>query len=77
MYISLEVLQTTVIEAELILNDWPLTYFSDDIWDQEPLAPSYLLHGRRLTTLTLLPSERMSRTMKITNLESMHVQIVV
>ena len=50
-HVNLEVLQTIVIEVELILNDRPLTYFSDDIRDPEPLTPSHLLHGRRLTSL--------------------------
>ena len=51
-HVSLEVLQTIVIEVELILNDRPLTYFSDDIiCDPEPITPSHLLHGRQLTTL--------------------------
>ena len=48
---STAVLQTIVIEVELILNDRPLTYFSDDIRDPEPLTPSHLLHGRRMNSL--------------------------
>ena len=50
-HISFEVLHTTVIEVELILNDLPLTYYPNDMRDPEPLTPSHLLHGRRLTSL--------------------------
>ena len=38
-YVSLEVLQTIVIGVELILNDQPLMYFSDNICD-----PVHLTH---------------------------------
>ena len=44
-------LQTLVVEAEATLNDRPLTYISNDLRDPEPLTPSYLLYGRRITTL--------------------------
>ena len=40
-----------MIEVETILNDRPLTYISDNLADSEPLTPSHLLHGRRLTRL--------------------------
>ncbi|XP_063435728.1 uncharacterized protein LOC134716648 [Mytilus trossulus] len=49
-YITLEDLQTIVTEIEAVLNDRPLTYVSTDIEDQEPLTPSHLLYGRRITT---------------------------
>ena len=38
---SLEVLQTIVIGVELILNDQPLTYFSDNICDPEHLTIAF------------------------------------
>ena len=50
-FITLEALQTLVVEIEAVLNDHPLTYQSADIMDPEPLTPSYLLYGRRITTL--------------------------
>ena len=50
-HVSLEVLQTIVVEVELILNNRPITYLSDDIRDPEPLTPAHLLHGRSLTSL--------------------------
>jgi len=50
-HISLQVLQTVVVEVELILNNRPLTYLSDDIRDPQPLTPSHLLHGRTLNKL--------------------------
>ena len=49
--ISPPMLQTLVVEVEATLNDRPLTYLSEDPRDTEPLTPSYLLHGRRITTL--------------------------
>ena len=49
--ISLPMLQTLVVEVEATLNDRPLTYLSEDPRDPEPLTPSYLLYGRRITTL--------------------------
>ena len=48
-HINLRTLETIVIDVETILNDRPLTYISDDQADPQPLTPSHLLHGRRLT----------------------------
>ena len=45
-----EMLQTAVTEIEKIMNDRPLTYISSDINDSEPLTPSHLLYGRRITS---------------------------
>ncbi|XP_065902524.1 uncharacterized protein [Dysidea avara] len=50
-FITLESLQTLVVEIEAVLNDRPLTYQSADITDPEPLTPSHLLYGRRITSL--------------------------
>ena len=50
-FITLLELQTLTVEIEGILNDGPLTYVSSDIQDDEPLTPSHLLHGRRITSL--------------------------
>ena len=50
-FITLEALQTLIVEIEAVLNDRPLTYQSSDIIDPEPLTPSHLLYGRRITTL--------------------------
>lgn len=49
--VSMEVLQTIVTEVECIVNDRPLTYTSIDPNDQEPLTPSQLIYGRRITSL--------------------------
>jgi len=47
-FISLDQLQTVVIEIESMLNDRPLTYVNSDLQDSQPLTPSHLLHGRRI-----------------------------
>ena len=44
-------LQTIVVEIEVLLNDRPPTYVSDDLSDLEPLTHAHILHGRRLTRL--------------------------
>jgi len=44
-------LQTLAVEVEFILNDRPITYVSGDVVDEEPLTPSHLLYGRRITPL--------------------------
>ena len=49
-FITLEALQTLVVEIKAVLNDRPLTYLSADVADLEPLTPSHLLYGRRITT---------------------------
>ena len=50
-FIVLEALQTLVVEVEVVLNDRPLTYLSANVTDLEPLTPSQLLNGRRITML--------------------------
>ena len=49
--VVLPVLQTVIVEIEAVLNDRPLTYVSADLKDPEPLTPSHLLCGRRITSL--------------------------
>jgi hypothetical protein len=49
--VTLEELQTISSETEAILNDRPLTHVSSELEDAEPLTPSHLLYGRRITTL--------------------------
>jgi len=45
-FVTLNVLQTTIVEVEAVLNDCPLTYLSSTTGDPEPLTPSHLLYGR-------------------------------
>ena len=39
------------MEIEATLNDRPITCVSSNIGDEEPLTPSHLLYGRRITSL--------------------------
>ena len=45
-------LQTLIVEIKTVLNDRPLTYVSSDLNDVEPLTPSHLICGRRITSLS-------------------------
>ena len=56
-HVTLATLETMVVEIEAVLNDRPLTYLSDDIQDLQPLTPSHLLYGRRITRV---PHEQVS-----------------
>ena len=47
-FVTIQQLETIVIEIEAMLNDRPLTYVSPDLSDPEPLTPSHLLFGRRI-----------------------------
>ena len=49
--VTIEILQTVITEIEAMLNDRPLTPLPSNSDDLEPLTPSHLLHGRRLTAL--------------------------
>ena len=49
--ITLTELQTLAVEVEAILNERPITHVSSDVSDEEPLTPSHLLYGRRITHL--------------------------
>ncbi|XP_071138753.1 uncharacterized protein [Mytilus edulis] len=55
-HVNDETLRTVLTEIEATLNDRPVTYISTDIRDPEPLTPSHLIHGRRITTLPYVSS---------------------
>ena len=44
-------LQTLIVEIEVVHNDRPLTHVSSGLSDPEPLTPSHLICGRRITSL--------------------------
>ena len=50
-FITLNDLQTIIVEVEAVLNDRPLTHLSSVTGDPEPLTPSQLLCGRRIVPL--------------------------
>ena len=50
-FVTLPMLQTLIVEIEAVLNDRPLTHVSSDLSDPEPLTPSHLICGRRITSL--------------------------
>ena len=49
--VTLEELQTVIVEIEAVLNDRPITFVPSDINEAEPSTPSHLLYGR----ITSLP----------------------
>jgi hypothetical protein len=49
--ITLTALQTLVTQIEAVINDRPITYVSCDVTDLEPLTPTHLLYGRKITSL--------------------------
>ena len=51
VFVTLTVLQTTIVEVKAVLNDQPQTYLSSATGDPEPLTPSHLLCGRRIVPL--------------------------
>ena len=48
---TLESLQTIIVEVEAVLNNRPLTYFSADVNDSDPITPLHLLYGRSIISL--------------------------
>ena len=48
--LSMDELATVVTEIEVSLNSRPLTYLSDEDWG-EPLTPSHLVFGRKISSL--------------------------
>ncbi|XP_053374348.1 uncharacterized protein LOC123532288 [Mercenaria mercenaria] len=55
---NFDALTTTLItEVECIINDRPLTHSSTNPADDEPLTPSHLLYGRRITS-PIYPDDR-------------------
>ena len=50
-FVTLQILETVVVEIEGMLNDRPLTYVSSDISDPEPLTPAHLIYGRRIVSV--------------------------
>ena len=50
-FVTMETLQTIVSEIEAVMNDRPLTHVSSNIDDLEPLTPSNVFYGRKMTSL--------------------------
>jgi ribonuclease HI len=55
--VTLDKLNTIIVEIEAQINERPLTYVSPDINDPKPLSPSMLLYGH---SLTVLPHQHLS-----------------
>ena len=55
--LSVSDLETLVVQIECRLNDRPITYVSSDINDPQPLTPSHLISGHRLTQFPNLVDE--------------------
>jgi hypothetical protein len=53
--LTYEELSTIVVEVEGLINSRPLTYvFDDDETCTSSLCPSYLIYGRRITTIIII-----------------------
>ncbi|XP_065916009.1 uncharacterized protein [Dysidea avara] len=50
-HVTLDSLQTIVVEVEAVLNNRPLTHVSADVNDIDPITPSHLLYGRPIISL--------------------------
>lgn len=50
-YVDYHTLSTVITEIEAVINDRPLTYISTAQSDLQPLTPSHLVSGRRITVL--------------------------
>ena len=57
--ITLEELNTIIVQIESRLNDRPLTYICDDNRDQSPLTPSHLIFGRRIICFPYINTEEL------------------
>jgi len=66
-HVSLLTLETIVVKIEAILNDRPLTFVLSELGDPEPLTPTHLLHGCRITCLPHQHREFVSKIRKYTN----------
>jgi len=68
------------VEIEAVLNDRPLTHVLSDLSDPEPLTPSHLICGRRITSLPhTVVDEAVDPTYgvsSITELESRQSQLI-
>ena len=49
--VSLDELQTVVVEMQARINNRPLTYINSDRMSPEPLCPSHLLYGRSIEVM--------------------------
>lgn len=51
-YVTIKTIQTIINEIKAIVNDRPLTFVSSNIADEEPMTPSLVLYGWKITTTT-------------------------
>ena len=49
--VTLDELQSLIVETECRINNRPLTYVSNEMNDPIPLTPSQLLYGYRIDTM--------------------------
>ncbi|XP_071138903.1 uncharacterized protein [Mytilus edulis] len=60
--VNADSVRTVITEIESVMNDRPITYISQDIRDPQPLTPSHVLHGRRLSTDNYIHTEDNKKT---------------
>ena len=58
-FVTHEEMSTLITEVEAVINDRPLAYIGEGIRDNDPVTPSQLLLGYRVTGLTAIENRHL------------------